>query len=67
MNTLEIKNPSIPCSFRLDDEVAVQFLIGAFNQCGRWWFANYNKISREEMQKRFYKIADAYMDALKNC
>lgn len=53
--------------FLLNDEVSVQFLIGALNQCGRWWIAHYSKISREEMQKKLYKIADACMDTLRNC
>ena len=51
--------------FLLDDEVAIQFLLGALNQCGRWWIAHSNKISREEMQERLYKIVDAYMGAMK--
>ena len=51
--------------FLLDDEIAVQFLLGALNQCGRWWIAHSNKISRKEMQERLYKIVDAYMDAMK--
>ena len=48
--------------FLLDDEIAIQFLLGALNQCGRWWIAHSNKISREEMQERLYKIVVAYMD-----
>lgn len=51
--------------FLLDDEIAVQFLIGALNQCGRWWITHTNKVSRKEMQERLYKIVDAYMDAMK--
>ena len=51
--------------FLLDDEIAVQFLLGALNQCGRWWIAHANTINREEMQKRLYKIVDAYIGAMK--
>ena len=50
--------------FLLDDEIAVQFLLGALNQCGRWWIAHTNKVSRKEMQERLYKIVDAYMEAI---
>ena len=51
--------------FLLDDEVAVQFLLGALNQCGRWWITHSYKVNREEMQERLYKIVDAYMEAMK--
>ena len=47
------------------DENRFQFLLGALNQCGRWWIAHSNKISREDMQERLYKIVDTYMGAMK--
>lgn len=43
------------------DELEAQFLIGALNQCVRWWMHHMNKISKTDMQKRIYELADNYM------
>lgn len=43
------------------DELEAQFLIGALNQCARWWMHYMNKISKTDMQKRIYELADNYM------
>ena len=42
-----------------------KLLLGTLNQCGRWWIAHANKINREEMQERLYKIVDAYIATMK--
>ena len=50
--------------YLLDDELAVQFLIGGLNQCVRWWLGNMNHVNREEIQKAMYVLVDTYAGAM---
>ena len=43
------------------DELETQFLIGALNQCIRWWLDNMNRFPKEDMQKRMYELVDKYV------
>ena len=47
------------------DELEAQFLIGALNQCVRWWMNNMNQISKEVMQERIYELVDKYVEAVR--
>ncbi len=42
----------------LRDEVTAEFFVGALNQCSRWWISHRNKISKEEMKEKLYRICD---------
>lgn len=46
--------------YLLEDELAVQFLVGGLNQCVRWWLSNMNRASKEDMQKTMYALVDKY-------
>lgn len=46
--------------YLLEDELAVQFLVGGLNQCVRWWLENMSQTSKEEMQKTMYRLVDKY-------
>ena len=51
--------------YLLEDELAVQFLIGGLNQCVTWWLDNMNHATRKEMQKVMYALVDNYAEAVK--
>jgi hypothetical protein len=42
------------------DELAVQFLTGALNQCIRWWL-HHPQMSKAEIQKRLYQLCDQFL------
>ena len=44
----------------MQDVLAMQFLIGGLNQCGRWWLENIQSISKEELQSQLYVLVDQY-------
>lgn len=44
----------------LDEEIEVQFLIGALNQCSKWWILNMNKVSKEKMKETMYILIDRF-------
>lgn len=46
---------------QLQDEITAQFLIGALNQCVRWWMCHMDKVPREEMKKKMYALADSVL------
>lgn len=50
--------------FLLEDELAVQFLIGGLNQCVYWWLANIHRATTEEMRQNLYAIVDKYAEAI---
>lgn len=49
--------------YLLEDELAVQFLIGGLNQCVRWWLRNMNKVPKADVQSRLYELVDKYAEA----
>ena len=38
------------------DEIETQFMIGALNQCAKWWLLHMDKVSKEEMQQKLYEL-----------
>ena len=50
--------------YLLEDELAVQFLIGGLNQCVTWWLGNMNRASKEDVQKVMYTLVDNYAAAV---
>ena len=42
----------------LRDEVTAQFLIGALNQCSRWWIYHMDAVSKDEMKQRMYALVE---------
>lgn len=42
------------------DEVQTQFLLGALNQCAKWWVLHMDKVSKDEMRKKLYELGDRY-------
>lgn len=44
------------------DEVQIQFLMGALNQCAKWWVQRMDTIPKEEMQERLYRMVDRFYD-----
>lgn len=46
--------------YLLEDELAVQFLVGGLNQCVRWWLDNIHTVTKEEMQSQLYRLVDRY-------
>lgn len=42
------------------DELAVQFLTGALNQCIRWWL-HHPQMSKAAMQQRLYRLCDQFL------
>lgn len=45
---------------RMQDELAVQFLTGALNQCIRWWL-HHPQMSKAEIQQRLYRLCDQFL------
>ena len=50
--------------YLLEDELAVQFLIGGLNQCGYWWLRNMNNATKADVQNRLYELVDKYAEAV---
>lgn len=46
----------------LQDELAVQFLTGALNQCIRWWL-HHPQMSKGAVQKRLNQLCDQFLTA----
>lgn len=50
--------------YLLEDELAVQFLIGGLNQCSYWWLRNMSKAAKADVQNRLYELVDKYAEAV---
>ncbi len=44
--------------FKVDSELMAQLMVGALIQCGRWWFLQRRRISKEHLLEQFSYLID---------